>query len=245
MSLPDEETGRYRGLRGGQLIALLDVDSAGLLVKSDVTRGHLDAKEDESGEPPRPVDGDGTAGTQDETGPVPPTPVKEPPTRFHGSVSLDATRAGRIAEEVITHLAGLVGAKVKVTLEIEAQIPDGAPDQVVGAVTENSRTLKFNSHGFERESPGRTAACAQPARPAACPVSPAWAPPGLKAARSVRLSVRGDSVLRLWPSPNTLHEVEPFPICWVLEHILRIFLFVCRRVRQAVSQPHRFEWTRV
>ena len=151
----DEANGQYRGLRSGQLIALLDVDSAGLLVKSDVTRRQLDAKEDESGDPPRPVDGDGTAGTRDETGPVPPTPVKEPPTRFHGSVSLDATRtgrdAGRIAEEVITHLAGLVGAKVTVTLEIEAQIPDGAPDQVVRTVTENSRTLKFNSHGFERE----------------------------------------------------------------------------------------------
>ena len=59
--------------------------------------------------------------------------------------------AGRIADEVITHLAGLVGANVRVTLEIEADIPDGAPDHVVRTVTENSRTLKFSSHGFERE----------------------------------------------------------------------------------------------
>ena len=70
-------------------------------------------------------------------------------------MSLDATRtgrdAGRIADEVITHLAGLVGANVKVTLEIEADIPAGAPDHVVRTVTENSRTLKFDSHGFERE----------------------------------------------------------------------------------------------
>ena len=77
------------------------------------------------------------------------------PTRFHGNVSLDATRAGRdasrIADEVITHLVGLVGTNVTVTLEIDADIPDGAPDHVVRTVTENSRTLKFNSHGFERE----------------------------------------------------------------------------------------------
>ena len=46
---------------------------------------------------------------------------------------------------------GLVGAKVKVTLEIEAEIPDGAPDHVVRVVTENSQTLKFTSHGFEEE----------------------------------------------------------------------------------------------
>jgi len=38
-----------------------------------------------------------------------------------------------------------------VTLEVEAQIPSGVPDHVVRTVTENSRTLKFTSHGFEKE----------------------------------------------------------------------------------------------
>jgi hypothetical protein len=70
-------------------------------------------------------------------------------------VILDPTRvgrdAGRIADEVIAHLAGLVGSSVKVTLEIEAQVPSGAPDNVVRTVTENSRTLKFTTQGFERE----------------------------------------------------------------------------------------------
>jgi len=59
--------------------------------------------------------------------------------------------ASRIADEVIAHLAGQVGAEVTVTLEIEATLPDGASDQIVRAVTENSRTLKFKSHGFESE----------------------------------------------------------------------------------------------
>ena len=40
---------------------------------------------------------------------------------------------------------------MKLTLEIEAEIPDGTPDQVVRIVTENSRTLKFEDSGFERE----------------------------------------------------------------------------------------------
>ena len=75
--------------------------------------------------------------------------------RFHGAVALDATRVGRdaiqIVDEVIAHLAGLVGAHVTVTLEIQAEIPDGAPDQVVRTVTENSRTLNFTDQGFERE----------------------------------------------------------------------------------------------
>jgi hypothetical protein len=77
------------------------------------------------------------------------------PRRFHGSVSLDPARvgrdAGRIADEVISHLAGLVGSTVKVTLEIEAEIQAGAPENVVRTVTENSRTLKFTTQGFEDE----------------------------------------------------------------------------------------------
>jgi hypothetical protein len=59
--------------------------------------------------------------------------------------------ASHIADEVIAHLTGLVGSKVKVTLEIEAEIPTGAPDHVVRTVTENSVTLKFTSQGFEKE----------------------------------------------------------------------------------------------
>ena len=59
--------------------------------------------------------------------------------------------ASKIAEEVISHLVGLVGARVTVNLEIEAEIPDGAPDNVVRTVTENSRTLRFTSQGFEKE----------------------------------------------------------------------------------------------
>jgi hypothetical protein len=70
-------------------------------------------------------------------------------------VALDPARvgrdAGRIADEVIAHLQGLVGAKVRVTLEVEADIPSGAPEGVVRTVTENARTLKFSSQGFESE----------------------------------------------------------------------------------------------
>ena len=62
------------------------------------------------------------------------------PKRFHGTVTLDTTRVGRdssrIAEEVIAHLAGLVGSTVTVTLEIEAKMPAGAPDNVTVLIAE-------------------------------------------------------------------------------------------------------------
>ena len=75
--------------------------------------------------------------------------------RYHGSVKLDPTRVGRdagqVADEVIAHLEGLVGSEVRLTLEIEAVIPDGAPEQVIRTVTENSRSLNFDDSGFENE----------------------------------------------------------------------------------------------
>jgi hypothetical protein len=85
----------------------------------------------------------------------PPTPPAPRLKRFHGTVVLEADRvgrdAGRIAEELISHLVVQAGAKVTVTLEIDAQLPEGAADQLVRTVTENARTLKFTSQGFERE----------------------------------------------------------------------------------------------
>ena len=149
----DENAGRYLGLRGGQVIDISDADSAGLIVKSGVVRQQLDAERPVS--PPSDVTDPSPNPDTIEPQPTVDRDVPEPLTRFYGSVSLDATRAGRdagrIAEEVITHLCGLVGADVSVTLEIEASIPEGAPDNVVRTVTENSRTLKFKNHGFERE----------------------------------------------------------------------------------------------
>jgi hypothetical protein len=156
----DETGGRYRGLRGGQGIALADTDTPGLLVKPGVARRQLDAEAAKLAIGGAPAetrdDGKGTTATMPDTGLAePPAPVAAQLRRFHGTVVLDPTRVGRdasrVADEVIAHLSGLVGAKVKVTLEIEAQIPSGAPDNVVRAVTENSRTLKFTSQGFEKE----------------------------------------------------------------------------------------------
>ncbi len=158
----DEQGLRYRGLRGGQAIALPDAGSYGMLVKPEVACQQLDAEVPSTTVPAEPPDASqpmekGTAvilGTG--AGNVEPVnPVTPRPRRFHGTVELDAMRVGldasQIADEVVAHLVSLVGAKVKVTLEVEAEIPDGAPDRVVRTVTENTRTLKFISQGFEQD----------------------------------------------------------------------------------------------
>ncbi|HNT54518.1 MAG TPA: Swt1 family HEPN domain-containing protein [Anaerolineaceae bacterium] len=151
----DENSGRYRGLRAQESISLFDPYSPGLLVKGDVARAQMDTET----RPPEPegfvssrVDDNGHAAA-----PTPPTPPPPPaqPTRYHGTVTLNSIRAGsdagKIAEEIIAHLTSLVGARVIVTLEIEAEIPNGVPENVVRTVTENARTLKFSSQGFEKE----------------------------------------------------------------------------------------------
>jgi hypothetical protein len=153
----DDSASRYRGLHSAAQISVTS-DDAGLLVKPEVARRQIDQET----APSAPVGADSTGSTSPAPGPV--TPTAQPsgplqslkPKRYHGTVILDSARvgrdAGRIADEVVTHLVGLVGSSVRVTLEIEAEIPAGASDNVVRTVTENSRTLKFASNsGFETE----------------------------------------------------------------------------------------------
>ena len=161
----DEDAGRYRGLRGGTMVALTDAHAPELVVKPDVALKQMDAERAAARAAAAAVTPTaGTTGTTITPGEAPsintppsivPPPAAAKPKRFHGTVTLDSARVGRdasrIAEEVIAHLTGLVGSNVTVTIEIEAEIPAGAPDNVVRTVTENSRTLKFTSQGFEKE----------------------------------------------------------------------------------------------
>ncbi len=157
----DESAARYRGLRSGSQMTITQ-DDTGLLVRPEIARRQIDQET----APPIPAGAATAAGSATAHSPTPgaaPTtpqpsgPVQPPkPKRYHGTVTLDPARvgrdAGRIADEVVTHLVGLVGTTVRVTLEIEAEIPSGTPDNVVRTVTENSRTLKFASNsGFETE----------------------------------------------------------------------------------------------
>jgi hypothetical protein len=154
----DEAAGRYKGLRGGQSVTL-DAGSPGLLVKPDVARRQMEAEVQptlsggETNTDTSPT-GAALAGSGKAGGKV--DPITPPlPRRFHGTVRLNPNRVGldasRIADEVLAHLVGQVGAEVTVTLEVEASLPNGASGQIVRTVTENSRTLRFTSHGFESD----------------------------------------------------------------------------------------------
>ena len=145
----DEDSGRYLGLSAEMQVAMT-ADDSGLIVRAEIAQEQLE-QDKPSPEPPK------THGSPQSTDPSPDTePELQVHRRYHGAVRLDPTRAGRdaslIAEEVIAHLVGLSGADVTVTIDIEANLPEGASEHIVRTVTENGRTLKFEpGSGFERE----------------------------------------------------------------------------------------------
>jgi len=157
----DEAKRRFLGLSHGELPTLED----GFLVSSSAALRQIEA--DEAARralepPPAPVLVPNGAPDDGPSPIVPPKPVivspsqpLEParPKRFFGSIDLNATRASRdvdnLIKEVLQHLTGLDGADVRLTLEIEADVPGGVPDQVQMVVSENCRNLKFKQQGFE------------------------------------------------------------------------------------------------
>jgi hypothetical protein len=165
----DEQRQRYQGLRSAQAIRVV-VDDRSLLVKPEAALAQLE-KDRQAAEAATKAQGLATAGdpVTPTAGPIPatsgtaitpqtgqpgPAPAKKL-SRFHGSVQVDPLRLGRdaarIAEEIVQHLTGLVGSNVEITIEIQADLADGAGDKLVRDVTENCRTLKFGDYGFEEE----------------------------------------------------------------------------------------------
>jgi predicted AAA+ superfamily ATPase len=169
----DEGSGRYRGLKArvavfpkADAFAVVVKPEAALAQIAEENRATEEAKRKAAGEAmpgagqPSPAPAGAAGPGQSEIGTRPAAKGRQltldiKPTRFHGSVELNASRvsrdAGKIADEVIAHLAGLMKANVRVTIEIEAEIPEGVPDHVVRTVSENCRTLQFKSSGFEVE----------------------------------------------------------------------------------------------
>lgn len=93
--------------------------------------------------------------------PPPPTTPESPPgktakpKRFFGSVEISIERPVKsfdaIINAVVMELQRTAGAKVKLTLDIEAEAPDGFAPEDAGVVKDNARQLKFKpeSTGFD------------------------------------------------------------------------------------------------
>jgi hypothetical protein len=158
----DEARQRYIGLKAGQTVRVL-IDEQSVLVKPEAVMAQMRADSEQQAAATASAGvtnagGSTLAGSQANS----PSSMAMPPgtsapqlRRFHGSVAIDPLRLGRdaaqIAEEVVQHLTRIIDARVEITLEIQANLPEGASEKLVRDVTENCRTLKFKDYGFEED----------------------------------------------------------------------------------------------
>ncbi len=159
----DEEADRYLGLKAGNKEALLvQLTKDSLIVQTDVAVAQREREKGGavvvSGGPGgiTVIGGtEGGNGTERVQPPIePPTPpVPEIlPTRYFGSVTINPQTIGssvsEVSQHVLTHLQSLYGAKVRISVEIEAMRPDGFPAEVQEKVRKGSADLKFEQSDF-------------------------------------------------------------------------------------------------
>mgnify|MGYP000862804709 CR=1 FL=1 len=163
----DAETGRYRGLvvppaqntniQVTDSTLLTEIDRAQQQVEADraAAREAAARQAEDGGKDVSPIDI--AWAPQPATGSDEPSPIESALeaalTRFFGSVKIDPDRysrdIGNVTREVIDHLAG-TGAKLDITIDIQAVKPEGFNESEVRTISENTHVLKFDpSSGFE------------------------------------------------------------------------------------------------
>ncbi|WP_376797417.1 Swt1 family HEPN domain-containing protein [Thermogemmatispora sp.] len=165
----DETRQRYVGLKAGQIVPVTDILHTGLVVKSEVAAAQLEAEAQKAAasavtnSPSANESGASNVGLLKSEG----SSARQVPTvrdraiaeprysRFHGAVNLSRfhlfTTIESINKEVIEHLSRNPNAQVKITLEIQATLPEGFSEGVRRTVEENCHTLKFEDAAFESE----------------------------------------------------------------------------------------------
>jgi hypothetical protein len=145
----DEESGKYAGLLW-QKAPLGPMAQTVLLVRPEV------AIAQQRPTPPRELGPTPLEDGADPVSPITTGPTPSPqPRRFFGSVEIDMVRPVKafdaILSAVVMELRRSKGAKVKLTLEIEADAEDGFSEADIGVVRDNACQLKFKteSTGFE------------------------------------------------------------------------------------------------
>jgi hypothetical protein len=149
----DEATGTYRKLICAQMPPEL-LASTAVLVREMEAKEQLSRQtgptQTPGGGSTRPGSGPERPGTQTTSGPQP----TRKPRRFYGSVEIDMVRPVKsfdaILNAVVMELQRTQGAKVKLTLEIEAEAASGFDESEVSVIRDNAKQLKFKpeSTGF-------------------------------------------------------------------------------------------------
>jgi hypothetical protein len=140
----DDAKGEYIGLKLGRLVEI-DFNSDAVLVRRDVAEVQLSKHAPEKVEPP---------GEKPPPPPPPPSPERRP-RRFYAKIALDPNRptpqVSNIAQSILSELDRTRGATIKLTLDIDAEAPEGFPEDVESVVRDNAESLRLTDFGFEGE----------------------------------------------------------------------------------------------
>ena len=156
-----KEDGRYLGFVLGKTTSVI-LDESMLLIRPDKASAYAVAIE-QSQTVPHVQDGGMSAVIRSDgavsvaVGNSAPDRSKRPDSkRFFASIELDPVRAklqfAQIVDEVVQQFTLKPGVTVSVSVEIEANSPDGFDEQIQRAVMENCRTLKFENAEFDEDS---------------------------------------------------------------------------------------------
>ncbi|AUN33230.1 MULTISPECIES: DUF499 domain-containing protein [Alphaproteobacteria] len=152
----DEKTGTYLGLaieRAGNAPVVIDSDS--VIIKPNEAEAHRPApvQPGPGDAPGSPDGGTPTPGGHDVGGGPATPPTEKNPTRFTGAVMISPERPARdihqIVEAIVEQLTTLPGSRVKLKLEIEADVPGGLDRAKVRTLVENANTLGFIEKSVE------------------------------------------------------------------------------------------------
>jgi hypothetical protein len=153
-----EHEGKFDGFKLGN--ASVQLDDTLLLIEPEAARVYEEANQSKAVPDPQTPTGLIPPGSFPPgsilPGPISPSPVPLGAPRakaFHGMADIPAATAKmrlvQLAEEIISVLASDPSAQVKVTVEMSAEFPDGATDQVKRAVSENAKSLNLKNADWE------------------------------------------------------------------------------------------------
>ena len=143
--------GKFDGFKLGD--ANVQLDDTLLLIEPEAAKQY----EAENQTPDPDIDPDPPPGSPPAPAPPPEeTPPPEEQTSIHTFIgtanvnpSVAKMRLVQIAEEIISLLQSDPQARVDVRLEIQAKFPNGVPDQIKRAVSENANQLDFTNNTWE------------------------------------------------------------------------------------------------
>jgi hypothetical protein len=154
-----DENEKYSGLVLGQG-GFLNISLDGCFVKLDIAQKQLEKQAELSNKVDDGTKGDYVADSQgngDLLSGAKTTPgggsIAKKLTHFYGTITIEPNKlgsmAGTINQEVLQHLAQLTGSKIKVTMDIDVELPNGVSDDIARTVKENCKTLNFTESNFE------------------------------------------------------------------------------------------------